>query len=53
MVSIRWTGAAGLEFTYEGNTWLIDPYLSRVGKVTMFFGRPQANREKIGSSPFR
>ena len=47
MVSVRWTGAAGLEFTYEGKTWLIDPYLSRVGKMTMFFGRPQADREKI------
>jgi len=47
MVSVRWTGAAGLEFTYEGKTWLIDPYLSRVGKATVFFGRPQADREKI------
>jgi glyoxylase-like metal-dependent hydrolase (beta-lactamase superfamily II) len=46
-ISVRWTGAAGLEFTYEGKTWLIDPYLSRVGKTTMFFGRPQADREKI------
>jgi len=47
MVFVRWTGAAGLEFTYEAKTWLIDPYLSRVGKVTMFFGRPQADHEKI------
>ncbi|MBU0769118.1 MAG: MBL fold metallo-hydrolase [Proteobacteria bacterium] len=47
MVSVRWTGAAGLEFTYEGKTWLIDPYLSRVGKATVFFGRPHADREKI------
>jgi L-ascorbate metabolism protein UlaG (beta-lactamase superfamily) len=47
MVSVRWTGAAGLEFTYEGKTWLIDPYLSRIGKATVFFGRPQADREKI------
>lgn len=47
MVSVRWTGAAGLEITYEGKTWLIDPYLSRVGKATLFFGRPQADRKKI------
>lgn len=47
MVSVRWTGAAGLEFTYEGKTWLIDPYLSRVGKATVLFGRPQVDREKI------
>lgn len=47
MVSVRWTGAAGLEFTHEGKTWLIDPYLSRVGKMTLFFGHPQPDREKI------
>lgn len=47
MVSVRWTGAAGLEFTHEGKSWLIDPYLSRVGKRTAFFGRPKADREKI------
>jgi len=47
MVSVRGTGAAGLEFTYEGKTWLIDPYLSRVGKATVLFGRPQVDSEKI------
>ena len=47
MVSIRWTGAAGLEFTYEGKTWLVDPYLSRVGKMSLFFGRPQPDRNAI------
>ncbi len=47
MVSVRWTGAAGLEFTHEGKTWLIDPYLSRVGKMTLFFGHPQPDLEKI------
>lgn len=47
MVSVRWTGAAGLEFTDEGKTWLIDPYISRVGKATAFFGRPRPDREKI------
>jgi L-ascorbate metabolism protein UlaG (beta-lactamase superfamily) len=47
MVSVRWTGAAGLEFTYEGKTWLIDPYLSRISKMALFFGRPQPDRETI------
>lgn len=47
MISVRWTGAAGLEFTSEGKTWLIDPYLSRVGKATAFLGRPQTDREKV------
>lgn len=47
MVSVRWTGAAGLEFTHEGKSWLIDPYLSRAGKGSIFFGRPQADRKRI------
>ena len=47
MVSVRWTGAAGLEFTHEGKSWLIDPYLSRIGKASIFFGRPRADGEKV------
>ena len=39
MVSVRWTGAAGLEFTHNGQTILIDPYPSRPGKLKLFFGR--------------
>jgi L-ascorbate metabolism protein UlaG (beta-lactamase superfamily) len=46
-VSVRWTGAAGLEFTQGDKTWLIDPYISRIGKAALLFGRPQADREKI------
>ena len=38
MVDVRWTGAAGLEFTYNNRTILIDPYLSRPGKLKVFFG---------------
>ena len=30
MINVRWIGAAGLEFTYEGRTILVDPYLTRV-----------------------
>jgi L-ascorbate metabolism protein UlaG (beta-lactamase superfamily) len=37
MISVRWTGAAGLEFTWDGQTILIDPYHSRVGKWEIFF----------------
>jgi L-ascorbate metabolism protein UlaG (beta-lactamase superfamily) len=37
MVNVRWTGAAGLEFTHEGLTILIDPYHSRLGKLDVFF----------------
>ncbi len=39
MVTVRWTGAAGLEFTHEGRTVLIDPYFSRKGKIDLFFRR--------------
>jgi L-ascorbate metabolism protein UlaG (beta-lactamase superfamily) len=39
MVDVRWTGAAGLEFTHNGQTILIDPYHSRPGKLKVFFGR--------------
>jgi len=39
MVSVRWTGAAGLELTHNDQTILIDPYHSRLGKLKVFFGR--------------
>jgi len=35
MVTVRWTGAAGLEFTHEGLTVLLDPYVSRLGKKAL------------------
>ena len=37
MVKVRWTGAAGLEFTHNGLVILIDPYHSRPGKFQVFF----------------
>ena len=43
MVSIRWTGAAGLEFTHNGQTILVDPYHSRVGKFDVLFKRLMPN----------
>ncbi len=38
MVDVRWTGAAGLEFTHNNRTILIDPYISRPGKLKVYFG---------------
>lgn len=43
MVSVRWTGAAGLEFTHDGRTWLIDPYYTRSGMGDVLFGRLTAD----------
>ena len=47
MVSIRWTGAAGLEFLHAGKVYLMDPYISRAGKTTIFFGYLCPRREAI------
>jgi len=49
MISVRWTGAAGLEFTHNGQTILIDPYHSRPGKLKVFFGRLTPNIRAIES----
>ena len=49
MVSVRWTGAAGLEFTHNGQTILIDPYHSRPGKFDVFFRRLMPNIHAIES----
>lgn len=39
MVNVRWTGAAGLEFTHGEQVILIDPYVSRPAKTEAFFKR--------------
>jgi L-ascorbate metabolism protein UlaG (beta-lactamase superfamily) len=39
MVEVRWTGAAGLDLTHEGQTILVDPYLSRPGKLQLLLRR--------------
>lgn len=49
MASVRWTGAAGLEITSGGKTWLIDPYVSRIGKLDIFFGRPSPDAGKVAA----
>jgi L-ascorbate metabolism protein UlaG (beta-lactamase superfamily) len=47
MVTVHWTGAAGLEITEEGRTVLVDPYHSRPGKFASLFGRPEPKAEAI------
>ncbi len=46
MVTVRWTGAAGLEIRKEKTTLLIDPFHSRPGKRDLLFGHP-APREDV------
>lgn len=47
MIEIRWLGAAGLEIAVDGNLVLIDPYISRPGKFSVFFRRLRPSRERI------
>lgn len=35
----RWLGVAGLEFTYDGYTLLIDPFFTRPGKMALILNR--------------
>ncbi|MGK5095193.1 MBL fold metallo-hydrolase [Deltaproteobacteria bacterium TL4] len=37
MITVRWLGATGLEFSYENHKILMDPYLSRPGKIDIIF----------------
>ncbi len=37
MVQIRWLGTAGIELNHDGRIILVDPYLSRLSKVDIFF----------------
>lgn len=47
MVSVRWTGAAGLEVTHDGRTYLIDPYFTRASKGAVLFGRMRSNEAAV------
>lgn len=47
MVTVCWTGAAGLEITEGERIVLIDPYHSRPGKCASLFGRPEPKAEAI------
>ncbi len=39
-ISLKWLGAAGFSLSYQGSTILIDPYLSRHKRSTLFLGKP-------------
>ncbi|GAB6097007.1 MBL fold metallo-hydrolase [Desulfatiferula olefinivorans] len=39
MITVRWTGAAGLEFCFDDQTLLVDPYHTRPGKIDVFLRR--------------
>jgi L-ascorbate metabolism protein UlaG (beta-lactamase superfamily) len=47
MVTVRWTGAAGIEFTHGDQVILIDPYLSRPGKIEVFFNRVRPRHDVV------
>ena len=47
MIQVRWTGAAGLEFSYDNATLLIDPCFSRPGMGEVFFRRLTPDREAV------
>jgi L-ascorbate metabolism protein UlaG (beta-lactamase superfamily) len=47
MIKIRWLGAAGIELTKDDRTILIDPYLSRISRFNIFFGRPSPKKDII------
>lgn len=44
MIQVRWTGAAGLEFSYDEQTLLVDPYFTRSRLRRVAFGRLQPDR---------
>lgn len=47
MVHVKWLGGAGLEFTWEGHTYLVDPYLTRNSKAETLFKRLVSDQRKI------
>lgn len=47
MIQVRWTGAAGLEFSYAEQTLLVDPYFTRPGLGRVVFGRLCPDRDLV------
>lgn len=47
MITVKWTGAAGLSFEYQGGTILVDPYYTRISRFKMFFGKVSPDHETI------
>lgn len=49
-VGYRWLGAAGVALRVDGQTLLIDPYISRLPWHHMFFRCIQPNRQLVGDT---
>jgi L-ascorbate metabolism protein UlaG (beta-lactamase superfamily) len=47
MVEIRWLGTASLEIAHDGKVLLVDPYLTRAGKVDLFLRRLRPSEDRI------
>ncbi len=47
MVEIRWLGTAGLEIAFDGTTLLVDPYLTRAGKLDLLFRRLRPSTDRL------
>lgn len=46
-VGYRWLGAAGIELRFEGKSLLIDPYVTRVPWLHIFFYHVESNRRLV------
>ena len=49
-LTLRWLGVAGIELTIQGETLLIDPYLTRIRFWNQWFGRITPDKELISST---
>jgi L-ascorbate metabolism protein UlaG (beta-lactamase superfamily) len=49
MVKIRWTGAAGLELSLDGRTFLVDPYVTRPNKFSILFKALVSDKNAVQS----
>jgi L-ascorbate metabolism protein UlaG (beta-lactamase superfamily) len=47
MIKVQWTGAAGIEFVTDQGVFLIDPYLSRLGKFQVLFQKVESDTEVV------
>ncbi|MCP4114168.1 MAG: MBL fold metallo-hydrolase [Desulfobacteraceae bacterium] len=49
MVKIRWTGAAGLDISLDGRTFLVDPYVTRPGRYSILFKALVSDKSAVQS----
>lgn len=47
MVEIRWLGTAGLEIAFDETALLVDPYLTRAGKLDLLLRRLRPSADRI------